>query len=152
MDLDRDRAEESDSPDRADHELFPISIPPNAELEAKFNLHWPEQLDGRIAAAPDPLVLHYARLNWNEQPARAVSFFNRQLKGAQYHALDNGCWLDCVTRPTPGKLRSIDVRIKRSHPDADEVAASNRNEPAELTVEILCLEINDFAPSSRSAP
>ena len=49
--LDRDLRKESDSPVRADHEILPISLPANAELESKFNLRWPEQLEGRIAAA-----------------------------------------------------------------------------------------------------
>jgi hypothetical protein len=123
---------------------FPLEFPAAAEIETVYHLHWPAQLEGRVQAAVSPLVIHYAKLRVEEPGQRAVSFFARQLKGAQDRPLENGRWLDSTSRPTAGNLRSVDCMITRSKPLTSITPVSNRNAVEELTVEILWVEIADF--------
>jgi hypothetical protein len=123
---------------------LPLDLPVSGTIESQFHLHWPEQLEGRVNAATGPLSMHYARLSVHEQGQRTVAFFARQLPGAKEHKLENGRWLDAASRPTAGKLRSVDVRITRKKPAPDFAPKSTRNPTEDLTVEILWIEITDF--------
>ena len=123
---------------------LPLELPKNAELNTVFHLQWPEQLEGRVTTAVSPLSIYYAQIRLEEQGQKVMKHFERQLKGAQARRLENGAWLDSATRPTAGKLRSVDVMITRSKPRPGVVPAVTRNSAEDLTVEILWIEINDF--------
>ncbi len=61
-------------------------------------------------------------------------------------ALENGRWIESVTRPEPGKLRSIDVSVSRARGGVITVPVSTGGRgPEKLVVEVLWLEIDDFA-------
>jgi hypothetical protein len=131
---------------------LPLDLPASATIESQFHLRWPEQLEGRVTAATGPLSIHYARLSLHDQGQRTVAFFARQMQGAKEHKLENGRWLDLASRPTAGKLRSVDVRVTRKKPVADFSAKNSRNPAEDLTVEILWIEITDFMTGTIESP
>jgi hypothetical protein len=124
-----------------------IELPPQARPTAVFRAQWPEYLEGKIAAPVSPLRLHYARAEVKEPPAKLLASIERQLRGASQHALENGRWIDSVTRPEPGKLRSVDVFVTRARDGATSVPISTaaRATGEKLVVEVLWLEIDDIA-------
>jgi hypothetical protein len=130
---------------------LPLDLPVSGTIESQFHLHWPEQLEGRVTAATGPLAIHYARLSLHDQGQRTVAFFARQMQGAKEHKLENGRWLDVATRPTEGKLRSVDVKVTRKKPVADVAPPASRNAAEDLSVEILWIEINDFMDKTDGA-
>lgn len=121
---------------------LPLDLPPKAEIDIQHSIRWPEQLEG-ISSPISPFVLHYARLELEEQPGKVLIHFERQLQRATQHPIDNGRWIDSVSRPAPGKLRSIDVVVRRARPSPVEGTVS-RNTVEPLIVEILWIEIADF--------
>jgi hypothetical protein len=130
---------------------LPLDLPASATIESQFHLHWPEQLEGRVTAATGPLSIHYARLSLHDQGQRTVAFFARQMQGAKEHRLENGRWLDLASRPTAGKLRSVDVLVTRKRPVPETAPKNSRNPTEDLTVEILWIEINDFMDKTDGA-
>jgi hypothetical protein len=144
--LDERKAKQQDAqpPDDDATPSLPLAMPGEAKLLASHHIRWPEDLEGRTTAPTSPLVVHYAKARVPEQPQRLVTFFTRQLKGAQERPLENGLWLDSAQRPAPGKLRSIDVMITRGMALTPVTPVSNVKNGEELTVEILWIEINDF--------
>jgi hypothetical protein len=130
----------------------PLDLPTSGTIESQFHLHWPEQLEGRVTAATGPLSIHYARLSLHDQGQRTVAYFARQMQGAKEHKLENGRWLDLASRPTAGKLRSVDVRVTRKKSVADFAPKNSRNPAEDLTVEILWIEITDFMDKTDGAP
>jgi hypothetical protein len=124
---------------------LPLDVPPDAEVEAAYTLHWPEQLEGQVNSMVSPLTVHYTRLRFEDQGQRAVAFFARQLKGAHERPLENGRWLDSDSRPAPGTYRSVDVMITLAKPAAAATRPTRRAAVEKLAAEILWIEIDDFA-------
>ena len=127
-----------------DSPALPLDVPPNATIDIAYHLDFSDNVAALISAPVDPLVIDYSRVQLNDQPARVVSFFSRQMKGALEHPVQNGRWLDVVQRPTSGRLRSIDVIITLRPSDDDDIAPTNRNGSQDLIVEILAIETSDF--------
>jgi hypothetical protein len=123
---------------------FPLDLPPGAVMETSYSLHWPEDLEGAVSAVPGSLVIHYGRAHLEEQGQRAVAFFSRQLKNAVERPLENGRWLDSASRPLAGKLRSVDVMIRREKSRSVMTTVVNRTSVEPLAVEILWIETSDF--------
>ena len=122
---------------------IPIELP-GARLTSVFRAQWPEYLEGKITAPVSPLRLHYARA---EVEASLPSCWRRssQVRSASQHALENGRWIDSVTRPEPGKLRSIDVFVNRARGGVTAAPVSTGGRGVEkLVVEVLWLEIDDI--------
>jgi hypothetical protein len=127
-----------------DAEDTPIVLS-GARWTAVFRAQWPEYLEGKITAPVSPLRLQYARAEVEETPTKLLAAIDRQLRGASQHTLENGRWIDSVSRPEPGKLRSVDVFVTRARGGATAVAVSTsaRRAAEKLVVEILWLEIDD---------
>jgi hypothetical protein len=123
---------------------FPLDLPPGAVIETSYSLHWPEDLEGAVSAVPGWLVIQYRQVHIEEQGQRAVAFFSRQLKNAVERPLENGRWLDSASRPLAGKLRSVDVMIRRDKSRSVETTVANRTPVEPLAVEILWIETSDF--------
>ncbi len=125
---------------------MPFSLPEGSRILATHHVLWPEDLDGRTTAHASPLVIHYARITLEGQGAKTIGFFENQLKKAEQHPLENGRWIDSLTQPSPGKLRSVDVLVTRAHAfDADgaPLTASRSQANEKLFIDILWIEIAD---------
>ncbi len=123
---------------------IPIELP-GARLTSVFRAQWPEYLEGKITAPVSPLRLHYARAEVEAQPAKLLAAIERQVRSASQYALENGRWIDSVTRPEPGKLRSIDVFVNRARGGVTAAPVSTGGRGVEkLVVEVLWLEIDDI--------
>jgi hypothetical protein len=122
----------------------PLELPKSAKIEIAYRLDFSARVRAHAGISVDPLVIDYTRLRFSDQPASAVSFFSRQLKGALEHAIQNGRWLDLVSKTKSGRIRSIDVILTRAQPLDDVAAAPNRSRSEDLIAEILAIETSDF--------
>jgi len=112
-------------------------------------LIWPDSAPPAMSdPKPSQLEIHYIRAEQTARPKRVLAFYGRQAQTRDSHVQADMVWIDGLRMlPQSGRRRSVDVRM--SYTDgrpADDMAKDD--EEADLTVEILTIEIKD--PLSRN--
>jgi hypothetical protein len=125
---------------------FPVALHPRAEVVAEYTVQWPGKHAGKLAAIePEPMDVTYVRIEQKARPSSLRGHYERSLKGQKIHPLKDGIWIETVLPAAKdGLTRSIDVLLTRANPKAD----TPPDEPQELTVEILSVDIPPLETSS----
>ncbi len=131
-------------PSAADGEA-PLAVPSRGEVTAAYRLDWPDDLGGKIAAAPR-LRVRYARVELKDAPVTVLAYYRRQLPDAKQHALANDVgWLDSLTIGKEAAFaRSVDVFVAK----ASKNVTGAPNQKQELTVDILTVQCEAIAKQS----
>lgn len=120
---------------------LPLSLHSTDYIFAAQQLDWASELS-KIphAVPPDPLRVHYVRIEERTRLTRIQGFYRRQLKQCESRPIHQGVWLDSLaTESGSGNKRSIDVFI--TAPMADSLRLPDDEQ--KLIVEILAIEIRD---------
>ena len=134
-----DRMAEGTADDR-----FPVKLHPNADVVAVYRLDWPEELDGKIAAAPF-LRVRYVRIEQKARPDRLLAYYRRQLPDCEEHVGPDAAWLDSLAADKDqAGARSVDVLLAKSSAAAPGLS----DQEQELTVSILTVECEGIAKRS----
>jgi hypothetical protein len=133
----------------ADHADLPFKLPPRAEVAAAYHLDWPDDLKGKLSAAP-MLRIRYVRIEQKAAPASVLAFFRRQVPTGKEHPRAGGDWLDSVVvEKEHVRARSVDVLMASV---GKSVIVGLPNQEQELTVDILTIECEGIAkPCALSA-
>ena len=127
-------------PTEDDAEL-PFELNAGARVVAAYHRNWPEDLGGKIDAAPR-LRVRFVRVEQKAAPLRVVAYYRRQFPGALEHALDGGGrWIDSIlVDKQRACTRSVDVLVAK----ASKSALGLPNQEMELTVDILTVECEEI--------
>lgn len=117
----------------------PVRLNPGASVATAYRVEWPGQHRARLPGASlDPMIVSYVRIEQKARLRSMQAYYERTVKPHQVHRLSDGIWLDgLVTGDKQGRARSIDVRVTTVNAKTDRPV----DEPQELTVEILAVEI-----------
>ncbi|MBN2473923.1 MAG: hypothetical protein JXB62_04915 [Pirellulales bacterium] len=137
---------------------MPIAVHADADVKAIYHAVWPDDLAGKLSGvSPDPMQLHYVRLEGKAQYKITVGFYRRQVKPRARDArqIQNVDWLESLrTNAQTGRLSSIDVRITRTEAkDTSSTTTSTARKGADeieledLIIEVLAVEIMTPATS-----
>jgi hypothetical protein len=121
---------------------LPFELNAGARVVAAYHRNWPEDLGGKIDAAPR-LRVHFVRIEQKAAPLKVVAYYRRQLPGALEHALDGGGrWIDSIlVDKQRASTRSVDVLVAK----ASKSALGLPNQEMELTLDILTVECEEIA-------
>jgi hypothetical protein len=126
----------------------PFKLPPGAEIAAVYHVNWPDDLSGKVAAAPT-LRLRYMRLQQKGATAKVVAYYRRQMPHGKEHTLVGGGWIDSiVVDKEQDRAHSVDVLVTSAGKNTVDLP----NLEKELTVDILTIECQGIAkPNPLSA-
>lgn len=107
-------------------EVRPIEIPASVNVVAEYHFNWPKDLaqkDGLFGVSPDPMMVHYIRLEQKTSPRKVFAYFrtgNRVIRPVE-HPVANGFWMESF-RPVPGtdRQRSVDIFVTKKELAAKE--------------------------------
>jgi hypothetical protein len=127
----------------------PVRLNPGAAVASAYRVQWPGTHREKLTGVPlDPMNVCYVRIEQKARFRSVQAYYERTVKPHQAHRLSDGIWLDeLVSSDKQGQARSIDVLVTRVNPKLDRPA----DEPQELTVEILAVEIPALSTEARAA-
>jgi hypothetical protein len=93
----------------------PVKIPGSANVVAEYHLDWPKGLaqpDGLSGVPPDPMTVHYIRMEQKTTPRKIFAYFRTRIIRPAEHPIPNGFWMESF-RAVPGtdRQRSVDILI-----------------------------------------
>jgi hypothetical protein len=93
----------------------PVEIPGSANVVAEYHLDWPKGLaqpDGLSGVSPDPMTVHYIRMEAKTSPRKIFAYFRTRIIRPAEHPVSNGFWMESF-RPVPrtDRQRSVDILI-----------------------------------------
>lgn len=130
---------------------LPTALYPDTEVVATYRLDWPN-IAGTASAVlpPGRIRVRYVQIRGEMQEVAVGGFFRRQFKSPIEREAEHGQWIDAVRDGhEPGRLESVDVRIRPAAPDRPTLP----NEKQLMIVDILSVEIRDPGePPSKTGP
>ena len=132
----------------------PFALRPGEQITKEFHLHWPDDLPSNLSAAvSEPLVVHYLRLEANDDMNRTATYYRSALAKAPgtralstTHDVADGKWVDILQRDLTGKrIRSLDILITREPGDPD----AKKSKTEDLTIQVLMVEVESFEPEPK---
>jgi hypothetical protein len=128
----------------ADDADLPFKLRPHATVAAVYHLDWPDEFNGKLAAAP-MLRVRFARTTEKATPASVLAFYRRQVSNGKEHTHDDGGWIDSILVDEL-RAHSVDVFVTKAS------VLGPPNQEQELTVDVLTIECEGIAkPSTISA-
>jgi len=120
---------------------LPLELHSNETVVARYELRWPDNVQKKLAdLSPDPLEVHYVRIEEKTSPTKMFGYYRRQLKYPTVHENEERIWIESMhTGSQPDRKLSVDVLITAGSADRDK----SPDEDEELTVEIICIEVKD---------
>ncbi len=133
---------------------LPVELHAEIDPASSYRLAFPGEVQGKVPGATlAPMLVHYALLKDTEKMSKVVAHYRRQLSTRRVLESQQGVWIDtCREGGAPDRLRSIDVLISTGSgrqttftpkPSGTRTAPREKNEPEELTVQILSIEVLD---------
>jgi hypothetical protein len=113
---------------------LPFKLHPGADVVAVYRLDWPDDLNGKIAAAP-VLRVRYASTHEKAAPTNVLAYYRRQVLAGKDRTLADGGWIDSVVIDKE-RTRSVDVFVTK----ASKSVLGPPNQEQELTVDVLTIE------------
>jgi len=105
----------------------PVEIPPSANVTAEYHLDWPKGLSqpgGLAGVSPDPMTIHYIRMEQKSSPTKIFGYFRRRVFRPEEHPVSKGFWMESF-RPVPKTDRqlSVDILVTRKEDIAEKPAS-----------------------------
>ena len=112
-----------------------------AEVAAEYYLAWGGKSDKLPEVNLGPLAVCYVRIEENNASLKTRrGYYRRQLRLREDYESKEGIWMDYIRAvPDTRRQRSIDVLITQVDSNKDR----DSDEPEELIIEILSVELND---------
>jgi len=120
-----------------------LKLHDGAKVVAEYHRVWPGEFAAQLSGlSPGPMLIDYVCIEEQNKPVAMTGYYRRQVGVRDLYRVENGAWLDSV-KPVPpsDRKRSLDVVITRLSPDSE----ADRDEPEDLRIEILGLELKDPA-------
>jgi hypothetical protein len=143
---DADSSKKAAAPEPKPAVAMPFPLHGGAAISKEFHIQWPPDLPSELrASVPDPLAVHYVRLEGQGEAGRILTHYRNALKTrAAVREIDNGKWLDAVQKDSAShRTRSVDVLVTHQSPAAE---ADKKGRLENLTVEVLVVEIASLDP------
>jgi len=118
----------------------------DVKITAAYQLNWPDKAPGDLGKVKlAGLKIQYFRLQLTGMLKKTIIAFKQLARGGDVHDLSNGQWLEMIKNGSqPGTKRSLDILVTSA--DKQAVDLSQRvEEPIDLEVDILAIEITDPA-------
>jgi hypothetical protein len=113
----------------------PLEIPGSANVAAEYHFDWPKSLaqpDGLSGVSPDPMTVHYIRMEQKTSPRKVFAYFRTRMIRPEEHPIPDGFWMESFRRvPGTDRQRSVDILVsKKEDPaKAKPAAAAPGGEP-----------------------
>ncbi len=123
---------------------FELPKDKDTKIEAAYQLNWPEKVPAGLAAAkPGLLKVQYFHLTQTGTIKKAMLNLKRGMKNSELHETDLGLWAEVSPKTTgpSAPRRSVDVLVTKA--DKSAYDATQREEPTDLDIHILAVEIAD---------
>jgi hypothetical protein len=117
-----------------------LAIQPGARVQEAYRLNWPDDFRDQLPAdATGALAICFQRIECVGEANSVAAFYQRQLNQSSLRTIESGRWVDSLTKPDIGRVRSVDVMITRldTGPQADHAAAQR------CTIDLLVVEVPD---------
>ncbi len=126
-----------------------LKLHKGARVKAAYHLNWPADFQGHLSGStPGPLAICYLRLESESELELVASYYCKQLKLALVRTIDNGRWIDALTKLDSQRIRSTDVLITRVDKDPE---VPRRGVAEKLVIDVLCIEVADPASDNRTS-
>jgi len=117
-----------------------LSMQPGARVQAAYRMNWPDDFrDLMPANTASALAIYFERLECVGEVNSVASYYQRQLSRSSLRTIENGRWVDSLTKLDNGHVRSVDVRITR----LDAGAQADRPAAQRCAVDLLVIEVPD---------
>ncbi len=118
----------------------------DVKIISAYQLNWPEKAPGDMGKLKlAGLKIQYFRLQTTGMLKKTMTMFKQLAKGGDIHDMSDGQWLESIKNGSqPNTKRSLDIQVVSA--DKQAVDLTQKEEPVDLQVDILAIEIAD--PSS----
>jgi hypothetical protein len=123
---------------------FEIPKEKDTEIEDAYQLNWPDKAPPGLAEAkPGAIKIQYFRLTQTGMLKKTAMSYKKVLKNAEWHDTEQGIWADVAPKTTgpSAPRRSLDVLITKA--DKSPYDPTVKEEPTDLEIHILAIEIAD---------
>jgi hypothetical protein len=127
---------------------FEIPKEKDTKIEDAYQLNWPEKAPAGLAAAkPGLLKVQYFHLTQTSTIKKTMFNLKKGMKSSELHETDKGLWAEIVPKSTgpSAPRRSVDVLVTKQ--DKSDYDPAQKEEPTDLDIHILAIEIADPAAS-----
>jgi hypothetical protein len=122
-----------------------FDLPQDVKITAAYQLNWPENAPAELRdIKPGALKVQYFRLEQENTVKKAMGIFRRLARGPEVHEMSNGVWLESLKAGSkPNTKRSLDIFITSPDMQQQPVEYPQKEEPTDLQIDILAIEISD---------
>jgi hypothetical protein len=116
------------------------------KIIAAYQLNWPDKVPGDMGKVKlAGLKIQFFRLQLTGMLKKTMTTFKQLAKGGDVHNMPNGQWLEIIKNGSqPGTKRSLDILVTSAEKQAVDLT-QKVEEPIDLEVDILAIEITDPA-------
>jgi hypothetical protein len=123
-----------------------FELPRDAKIVTAYQLNWPDNIStDSTDLKPSMLKIQFLRLQQTGTIIKTIAAYKRLTKGGDIRDLTSGIgqWLEAAVKngSQPKTKRSLDIFVTRA--DKQHVDLNQKEEPSDLLVDILAIEIND---------
>ncbi len=121
----------------------PIPCPSGMHVLIAYQMKWPSDLPKALDSTNiNPLEINYFQMETEDHSNKVSQYYERQLKGSTGWNFESGRWVDFLGTTEDGRLRSVDVVIRRV-----DKSLTVKNQIEKLNIELLWIETRDFTHS-----
>ncbi len=115
----------------------------DVKILAAYQLNWPDKAPGDMGKVKlAGLKIQYFRIQLTGMLKKTMTSFKQLAKGGDIHDMSNGQWLEMIKNGSqPSTKRSLDIQVTSA--DKQSVDLTQKEEPTDLLVDILAIEITD---------